>query len=281
LVGYYISEESISRNEIWSYLRQKLPVYMIPNYFIKIETIPMTNNGKLDRRALPEPNINDIIKEEYVESDTEMKRIIGEIYKRLFKLKENTVGKYSDFYDLGGNSLNAIKVFHELEKKFKIKVGIKDILKYSMVRNLSKYIEEIFKKNEGNENEKDINEEIIKKCNMKEFPITSQQLSIYIDSKKNINSIMYNIPASVKLNEGIDIEKVKEAFNKLFNKHEILKTRYIEKEIGNKIEIYGSIDDEIQLTSEEYTYENAHEFVRPFNLSDNHWWELDLLEMKY
>ncbi|ORX85152.1 hypothetical protein LY90DRAFT_521482, partial [Neocallimastix californiae] len=119
---------------------KSLPRYVIPSYFIRIDVLPITSTGKLDRKALPESNINDIIKKEYVEPDTEMERIICEIYERLFKLEENTVGKYSYFYDLGGNSLNAIKVVRELEKKFKFKVGIKDILKYSVVSNLSEHV---------------------------------------------------------------------------------------------------------------------------------------------
>ncbi|OUM58102.1 hypothetical protein PIROE2DRAFT_16714 [Piromyces sp. E2] len=137
-----------------------------------------------------------------------------------------------------------------------------------MSLNTSNYQNEMVKddyssKVEGNTNQP----EIIEKRDCKEFPIISQQLDVYIESITNNNSVIYNVPMSFKLNKGVDIERIKKGFNQLFEKHQILKSKYIEKEVDGKSEIFGYIDENCKLVFEKYNYENAGSFVRPFTLS--------------
>ncbi|OUM56343.1 hypothetical protein PIROE2DRAFT_19080, partial [Piromyces sp. E2] len=218
LVCYYMSNENINGKEIRNYLKNKLPLYMIPNYFISIENIPVTANGKLDRRALPEPKITDLITEQYVVPETEIEKLICRIYSSVFNINENEIGKINDFYELGGDSLNAIRVSSKIEKELNIKINIKDILSNSVVCDLSKFIENIL-----NNDKENYETEIIKRYNSKEFPITSQQLGVYIDSIKNSNSIIYNVPYLYKFKRNIDINKIKAALIEMFNEQEILR----------------------------------------------------------
>ncbi|ORX77639.1 acetyl-CoA synthetase-like protein [Anaeromyces robustus] len=266
LVCYFISENIINGNEIRRYLKSKLPSYMIPTYFVKIGNLPVTSNGKLDRKSLPEPNIKNLNKEEYVAPETEIEKIICKIYSQVFNIDINEIGRYNDFYELGGDSFNVIQVYTLMEKEFKIKVNMRDIFSNTVIYDLGQFINKKINANEESENESyDLNE--IEKCDCKEYPITSQQMGVYIDSIKNPNSIIYNIPEAFKLIKSIDIEKVKNGFSRLFKKQDVLRSKYIEKEINGKTEIYGIIDDECLLKFEEYTYDNYKTFVRPFDLS--------------
>ncbi|OUM56406.1 hypothetical protein PIROE2DRAFT_18999, partial [Piromyces sp. E2] len=259
LVCYYIVKEGneIEGREIRNYLKNKLPNYMIPGYFKRIYELPVTSNGKLDRKRLPEPDKEDLVKEEYIAPINEIEKSICKIYSKIFSIDEGEIGRMDDFLDLGGDSFIAINVSSIFEKEFKIKVNIKDIIRNSKVCELGKYIED----------NSDHKIEMIKNRNVKEFPITSQQLGVYIDSIKNNNSILYNIPMSFRLNKNINIEKIKEGFNQLFNKHQILKSKYMKKEVNGETEIYGFIDEECKLIFENYDHENASSFVRPFDLS--------------
>ncbi|ORX63769.1 acetyl-CoA synthetase-like protein [Anaeromyces robustus] len=260
LVCYYvINNETIKGKYIRNYLKNKLPLYMIPNYFKNIKSIPITTNGKLDRKGLPEPEIEDLVSEHYVAPETKIEEQICNIYGEILNIPTNEIGRMNDFYELGGDSVNAIRVISRIEKDLNIRLGMKDIMSKSVICDLGKYIEDI----KNNNNESYQVEKIIKR-NKKEFPITSQQLGVYIDSIKNPKSTVYNISRMFKFNKNIDIEKIKEGFNKIFEKQEILKSRYGEKLVNNKIEIYGFIDDECKLEFEEYSYENINEFVRPF-----------------
>ncbi|OUM66152.1 hypothetical protein PIROE2DRAFT_6675, partial [Piromyces sp. E2] len=263
LVAYYISNtEEINGNQIRNYLKEKLPRYMIPNYFIEIKEIPVTNNGKLDRKALPEPSINDMIKEEYIAPETETEKEICNIFSQIFKIDINEIGKMGNFYDLGGDSLNAISILSMIEKKFDIKIKFKDFMNNSVINELASYIDSIIQNKDNN-----YQVDIIERRNSKEFPITSQQLGVYIDSIKNSNTIIYNVPMTFILKNNVNIEKVKKSFEALFAENDILRTKYNSKEINGKTEIYGIVDDECELKFEEYTYENANSFVRPFELS--------------
>eukprot|EP00833_Pecoramyces_ruminatium_P005222 jgi/Orpsp1_1/1179254/evm.model.c7180000068616.1 len=183
LVSYYMSKNDINIRNIKNYLKKKLPIYMIPNYFIRIHELPITSNGKLDRNLLPEPNKKNYINEEYVAPETNIEKILCKIYGEVFNIPLNEVGRMSDFYELGGNSLNAILISSIIEKELNIKIFIKDIMSYSLICDISKYMESIMN-DEKNENNK---LEIISRYNRKEFPVTSQQLGVYLDSIKEAN----------------------------------------------------------------------------------------------
>eukprot|EP00833_Pecoramyces_ruminatium_P012429 jgi/Orpsp1_1/1186461/evm.model.d7180000050747.1 len=263
LVCYYKSDENVNGRNIRNYLKKKLPSYMIPNYYVKIDKIPLSSTGKLNRKELPTPNLDELIQEEYVAPINDIEKTICKIYGEIFKLEVGKISRNSDFYELGGDSLNAIRIISKIEKEFKLKFSMKDIDTYPIIYELSNHIQNII--TNGNEENKLI---VIEKRNMKEFPITSQQLGVYIDSIKNPNSIIYNIPISFNIKKGTDISKIKEGFNKIIEKQEILKSKYIKKEIDGKSEIVGIIDDNMKIEFEYYTYDNVEKFVRPFQLSE-------------
>jgi len=158
--------------------------------------------------------------------------------------------------------LNAIRMLSRIEKELQIKIYINDIMNHPLICDLSEYIETIIKDDTNNRNKM----EIIRRRHCKEFPITSQQLGVYIDSIKESNSITYNIPSIYKLKTNINKEKIKQSFMQIFWKQEILRSRYYGKEIDGKTEIYGYVDDECSLIFEEYSYENVGKFIRPFDL---------------
>ncbi|OUM56367.1 hypothetical protein PIROE2DRAFT_19047 [Piromyces sp. E2] len=205
------------KKEIRNHLKQKLPTYMIPNYFKRIESIPITNNGKLNRKALPEPDMNDFIKEEYVEPKTDVEKLICKIYSNVFKFQDNEIGILDDFFELGGDSLNAIRVSSMIEQELKIKINIKDILNHTVIKDLSEYIEDKMQNKDSNDILINNLEIFNNKSTQKEFPMTSQQLGVYIDSMKYPNNIMYNIPTAFKLRKNVsesDIEKIKKELMK-------------------------------------------------------------------
>eukprot|EP00833_Pecoramyces_ruminatium_P018146 jgi/Orpsp1_1/1192178/evm.model.d7180000091148.1 len=252
LVCYYISGKEgkeISNKRIREYLGEKLPRYMVPNYYIRINEIPLSSTGKLNRRALPEPKEEDFITETYVAPVNNIEKVICKIYDEVFNIPGIKIGRMHDFYELGGDSLNAIRISSRIEKELEIKIYIKDIMSHSKISDLSEYIESIIN---DDKNEK--------------FPITSQQLGVYIDSIKEENNILYNIPSVYKLKDNVDKGRIKKAILKIFNEQEILRSKYYGKEINGRTEIYGYIDDECTLKFEEYSYENVDRFIRPFEL---------------
>ena len=112
LAGYYTAQEEISAEKLKEFMAEKLPEYMVPNVLMQLDEMPMTSNGKVNRKALPEPDLQEL-KAEYVPPETETERILCDAFARTLKLEEGKVGLLDDFFDLGGDSLKAMVALSE------------------------------------------------------------------------------------------------------------------------------------------------------------------------
>jgi len=122
-------------------LANKLPAYMIPSYFVMLEKMPLTPNGKIDRKALPEPTLSRSHPETggtFVEPTTDNEKIIARIWKELLLVEE--VGIYENFFDLGGNSMNVIRLNWELKETFGIDIPVALLFRNLTIDFLSKYL---------------------------------------------------------------------------------------------------------------------------------------------
>ncbi|OUM60127.1 hypothetical protein PIROE2DRAFT_14186 [Piromyces sp. E2] len=272
LICYYKSKmnESISELDLKRFILKKLPKFMCPNYFMKIEKIPLFSSGKINTKELPIIKISEMNVINYVPPETKTEKEICSILQYLFKINENEIGKTTDFIELGINSLNSIKFSYMIERRMNIKLEIKDILSHSTIQEISNYIDEIIKSNTHNSKN-----ETIKKCGKEQFPLTSQQLGIYIDFIQNKNTTTYNIPVSMTLKDDINIKRLEYSIQKMFNRNKILKSKYLMNDTemnnnkkNNKIynNIYGIIDENAQLNIEHFSSDKINSFVRPFNL---------------
>ena len=129
LVAYLVTaqEPSVSVSELRSFLKGKLPEYMIPSAFVFLEVLPLTPNGKVDRRMLPPPDPDRLVLEETYESPrTPLEYLIAEIWQDV--LKVDYVGVHDNFFDLGGHSLLSLQVVTRLEKQLGVKLSSRELV---------------------------------------------------------------------------------------------------------------------------------------------------------
>jgi amino acid adenylation domain-containing protein len=112
LVAYFIAKDKIGVEELRNYLRERLPPYMIPNAFVKMTGFPLLSNGKVDRKALPEPGIDDLGINEYVAPETPVEIKVAEIWGEVLGVER--IGRNDNFFDLGGHSLLATRMMARL-----------------------------------------------------------------------------------------------------------------------------------------------------------------------
>ena len=112
LAGYYTARETVSEEKLKAFLQEKLPEYMVPNVLVHLTDMPMTSNGKVNRKALPEPDLQEL-KAKYAAPETETEKILCAAFARTLKLEADQVGLLDDFFDLGGDSLKAMMVMSE------------------------------------------------------------------------------------------------------------------------------------------------------------------------
>ena len=104
--AYYVAKNKLNEKEIVAHLNNKLPAYMIPNSLLCLEKLPLTINGKLDRKALPEPEF--VNKEKYTAPQDQLETELSEIWQEVLGIP--SLGVTDNFFKLGGHSLLAIKL---------------------------------------------------------------------------------------------------------------------------------------------------------------------------
>ncbi|WP_232334470.1 thioesterase domain-containing protein, partial [Oceanobacillus sp. AG] len=137
LCAYVVFRNSDASTELRDYLSQKLPAYMVPLFIEELDIIPLTSNGKIDRRALSKPTGADQFKE-YVAPTTELEKKLVEIWQEVLEVER--IGVTDNFFNLGGHSLKAILISSKLNKALEIEIGVPAIFKYQTVRELNKYL---------------------------------------------------------------------------------------------------------------------------------------------
>ena len=138
LVGYYTAEGEIDEKALRHLLNSKLPKYMVPNYFVHLDTMPMTASGKTDRKNLPTPEFT-IAEREYVAPETPLEAALCDLLACLFQMEQ--IGVTDDFFELGGDSLRAIE-YVALVHNEGITIALQNVFDYPTVRQLAQFINE-------------------------------------------------------------------------------------------------------------------------------------------
>ncbi len=126
--------------ELQAFLKERLPAYMVPSAFVPLAAMPLTSNGKIDRRALPAPTVHTAPRAAYRAPQSGMERTITSVWQELLGVEK--VGIEDNFFDLGGHSLLMIQVAHRLQGILKRDLSVLDLLKYPTVSELARYLGE-------------------------------------------------------------------------------------------------------------------------------------------
>jgi acyl carrier protein len=141
LAAYVVARADASERDpsaLREVLRGKLPEYMIPAYFVRLDSLPVTANGKIDRRALPMP---DMTRGErgYIAPDTPVEHLLADIWARVLKL--DRVGTGDNFFELGGHSLSATQVVSEIKAQMQMELPLRTFFEYPTIGALAPVIE--------------------------------------------------------------------------------------------------------------------------------------------
>ncbi|WP_342551889.1 non-ribosomal peptide synthase/polyketide synthase [Paenibacillus sp. FSL R7-0652] len=140
LCGYVVTKGTLLMEEIRQYLSRQLPEYMIPAHFVELDYLPLTSNGKIDRRALPEPNGKiQTTGRTYEAPRNEIEKMLTKIWEDVLMIEK--IGVEDSFFDLGGNSITSISMVNKILEIFKTEIKIDFIYQYPTVRAISEAIE--------------------------------------------------------------------------------------------------------------------------------------------
>ena len=188
---------------IRKYVGERKPEYMVPSFVVNLDCIPLTVNGKVDKRALPEVNLDDLHRE-YVAPETEKEKLIVDAFEKVFN--HDKIGIHDDFILLGGDSLTAIKLLAHLES---YDITAADVLSLRTPYEIAKKIKEksmdldIYSLDMG--------------C-----PLNEPQLNVYLDIMANDKWNAYHIPLVMDLSDEYLVEDIENALGLMFEVHPIL-----------------------------------------------------------
>jgi amino acid adenylation domain-containing protein len=141
LIAYVVAklETEITPSQLRSFLKEKLPDYMIPDVFVVMDKLPLTPNGKVDKNSLPlTEDRRSQLDVDYVIPQTELERLIASVWQEVLQI--NNVGIYDNFFEIGGNSLLLVQAYGKLQNLFGSQVSMVILFRYPNIHTLAEYL---------------------------------------------------------------------------------------------------------------------------------------------
>ncbi len=220
LIAYIVpNNQDFDWQEIHSFLKQKLPDYMIPNAFVRMEKMPILPNGKLDRHSLPTTNIS-AESHNFVAPRTSTEQVIAHIWEEVLKLQK--VGIYDNFLELGGHSLLASLVISRLREALSVELSVSALFESPTVASLSKQIETFDHQNQENRNLPRL--ESIDRSS--EIPLSLIQQRFWLLDQMEGANAAYNIARAFRLVGKFNFAALQQAIESIIQRHETLRTSF-------------------------------------------------------
>ncbi|MDL2144169.1 amino acid adenylation domain-containing protein [Flavobacterium tructae] len=246
LVVYFTKTKVTDHEILKNYLKEKLPAFMIPHYLIGVDKIPLTPNGKIDRKVLENLPLNQVSNANYVAPKSETEKALTIIWQEILGIEK--VGIEDNFFDLGGHSLMIGQVINLIYKQLEGSISYKEFFLTPTIAQISQKIQKGGYK-------------VIPKAKAQEYyPLTSSQHKIWVLSQFEGGNSAYNMHGALKFRGDLEVSKLEKAFRLLIAKYEILRT-YFKAGYDGEISQYILEEGEwnFTLTHENYLNKSTEE----------------------
>ncbi|EAZ91770.1 non-ribosomal peptide synthetase [Crocosphaera chwakensis] len=279
LVAYYVSqkESNVTDENLRDFLKKKLPDYMMPLVFISLAEFPLTPNGKIDRKALPEPR-ETFTDKAFTAPHTPTEKELVSIWQEILGV---IVGINNDFFALGGHSLLATQVISRIRQKLKVEIPLRSLFEFSTIAQLSQVID----------NHNITAKPIIKKVSRQQpLPLSFAQQRLWFLDQLEPENHAYNMSGAIQLQGELNEEALEKSINEIVRRHEVLRTTFNTNN-GQPIQViksqnYIPLDKEnLQLVSRQEKEEKIKEIAiqeteKPFNLEKDSLLRTKLLKLE-
>ncbi|MFP2910880.1 amino acid adenylation domain-containing protein, partial [Pyxidicoccus sp. 3LFB2] len=271
LVAYVTAKEgmALEATTLRAHLKQRLPEYMVPTAYVVLDALPMSPTGKVDRKALPEPEAQSANPDSFEAPRTETEQKLAAIFEEVLHVER--VGLHGDFFELGGHSLLATQLASRVRQELKVELPLRDVFEAPTVGLLAARIDAAMATGPG------VQAPALKRVpRTAPLPLSFAQQRLWFLDQLEPGSHSYNIPAAVKLTGTVHVHALERAFEALVLRHEPLRTTFHVNE-GTPIQVIAPTA-QVRLTTEDLTglpeaqrTETAARFIaneaqRPFSL---------------
>ena len=216
LVGYILPEgDPPAGRDPRAMLTDKLPEYMVPASVVVMDRFPVNKNGKLDRKALPQP---DELHQEAVPPRTETEKALAEIWSEILGYDRPSI--HADFFELGGHSLAATRIVARVRDRFGVDLPLRDLFTNPTIAALAERVAQ------AAEGRAVVPIEAIPRTG-EPLPLSPAQQRLWLATRREDVAASYNIPTSFRLKGNLDVDALRNAFTHLVARHESLRTVFI------------------------------------------------------
>ncbi|WP_025715725.1 non-ribosomal peptide synthetase [Paenibacillus sp. 1-18] len=271
LCAYYISQNGEEIEDLKEYLLLDLPSYMVPSHYIAMYDFPLTPNGKIDKRSfpLPVPTVRTSYEAPSSEAEAKLVEMWGMIFQNI------SIGVCDNFFDLGGQSLNAMMMISQVRKEWGIALSIREFFANPTIKQLALYIQAAHQNH--------FHPQIaLESCEKRDYyPVSAAQRAIYTVQQLDDQGCGYNITSVHYIQGKIDRQRLEQAINFLVQRHESLRTtfHYVDGQLVQKINTEARIQLETcSIHRQEEMSDRIRSYIQPFNLEKAPLFRATLLE---
>ncbi|MCP5052999.1 MAG: AMP-binding protein, partial [bacterium] len=282
LSAYFVTttnqEKTLDPLELREYLKTDLPDYMVPAYFVQLDHFPLTTSGKIDRKALPGPQIKG--GDSYLAPRNMVEHTLLEIWSEVLgKTNSHTSqsepypGINDNFFEIGGHSLKAAIMVSKIHKRLNVNVPLSEVFQTPTIQGLSCYIEQ-------SRTDSHISIEPVEKRQY--YPLSSAQKRLFLLERLKNTGTGYNLPYILKIKGDLNFQVFEKVLNLLIERHETLRTSFrmvagepvqcVHDRVNVNIEYYGHVSSPVHEGTappvhQETSNSLISRFIRPFDLS--------------
>lgn len=222
LAAYLITDEAIGLDALHLHLQNLLPAYMVPASFTMLDMLPLMPNGKVDRRALPEPDRDAAqAAHTYVAPRSPAESELAEIWAEVLKVEQ--VGIHDDFFMLGGHSLLATRIVSRIRQAFPVELPLRVLFDKPTIAELAEVIA-----NEQASTQTNLPIEPVDRNGKLQLSFAQKRFWI-LEQMEQVKGT-YNIPQAVRLHGQLNVPVLEDSLTLLVERHEILRTTYTEED---------------------------------------------------
>jgi len=218
LVAYFTEQaqvQALAVGELRALLLTQLPEYMVPSAFVKLDGLPLTANGKLDRKALPKPERSAVFTREYAAPQGEVEIALADIWADVLQVER--VGREDHFFELGGHSLLAMRMVAQVRQRLGVELVLSDLFANAELAAVAQVLTEAGRCTQP---------PILPASRETALPLSFSQQRFWFLAQMEGANTAYNIPIALRLRGALDDDALQRALARIVARHETLRSRF-------------------------------------------------------
>ena len=219
LVAYFTASQPLSASTLRSFLQLRLPEFMLPSALVLLESLPLTSNAKLDRKALPLPDASLSSSRDYLAPRDDTQQRLASLWSQVLRVER--VSLDDNFFELGGHSLLATQVISRIRSTFSVDLPLRALFESPTLEALARAVET------ATHSARALALPPLRPASRQQrLPLSFAQQRLWFLDQLVPDSALYNMPAPLRLEGALDLAALERALTELVRRHEVLRTSF-------------------------------------------------------